>query len=79
VKDDKGDIILLFISILIRWMNHFPQQLNVYGVNDVGQTEIHTAEKLGSEPSALETEIAIEVWKDMNHEALIKLQQNRSS
>jgi hypothetical protein len=34
--------------------------LNVHGVNDVRQTEMHTAEPLGPEPSAFEVEIAIE-------------------
>jgi hypothetical protein len=29
-------------SILARWRNHFSQLLNVNGVNDVKQTEIHT-------------------------------------
>ena len=46
VKDDKGDLLLFLLSTLNRWMNHFLQQLNVYGVNDFGQSEIHTAEKL---------------------------------
>ena len=44
-------------SILARWRNHFSQLLNVHGVSDVGQTEIHTA---GPEPSAFEFELAIE-------------------
>jgi len=34
--------------------------LNVHGVNDVRQTEIHTAEPLVPEPSASEVELAIE-------------------
>jgi hypothetical protein len=33
--------------------------LNVYGFSDVRQAEIHTAEPLVPEPSALETELAI--------------------
>jgi hypothetical protein len=37
--------------------------LNVCGVNDVGQTEIHTAEPLVLEPSAFEFEMAIEKLK----------------
>jgi hypothetical protein len=37
--------------------------LNVYGVNDVRQTEIHTAEPLVSEPSTFEFELAIEKLK----------------
>jgi hypothetical protein len=46
--------------ILARWRNHFSQLLNVYGVNDVRKTEIHTAEPLVPEPSAFEFEMAIE-------------------
>jgi len=42
--------------------------LNVHGVNEVRQTEIHTAEPLVTEPSAFEFEMAIE-----------KLQRHKSS
>jgi hypothetical protein len=37
--------------------------LNVHGVNDVRQTEIHTAEPLVPEPSDSEVEMAIEKLK----------------
>jgi len=37
--------------------------LNVHGVNDVRQTEIHTAEPLVPQQSAFETESAIEKLK----------------
>jgi len=37
--------------------------LNTRGVNGVWQREIHTAEKLVSEPSTLEVELAIEKLK----------------
>jgi len=47
-------------SILASWRNHFCQLLNVHGVNDVGHTEIHTAEPLVPEPSTAEYEMAIE-------------------
>ena len=50
-------------SILTRWMNHFSQLLNVRGVNDVRQTEVHTAEPLVPEPSAFEFQLAIEKLK----------------
>jgi sorting nexin-29 len=50
-------------GILARWRNHFFQQLNVHGVNDVRQTEIHTAEPLVPEPSDSDVEIAIEKLK----------------
>jgi len=33
-------------NILLWWQNHFSQLLTVQGVNDVRQTEIHTAEPL---------------------------------
>jgi hypothetical protein len=50
-------------SILARWRNHFSQLLNIHGVNDVRQTEVHTAEPLVPEPSAFEVEMAIEMLK----------------
>jgi len=54
VKDGKGDLIAGSHSILARWMNYSSQILNVHGVNDVRQTEIHTAEPLVPELSASE-------------------------
>jgi hypothetical protein len=60
VKDDKGDLLLFLLSILNRWLNHFAQHLNVYVVNDFGQTEIHTAEKTGTR--ILEAETANDIW-----------------
>ena len=59
VKDEKGDLVAEFHSILARWKNHFSPLLNIYGVNDVRQTEIHTAEPLVLEPSAFEVELSI--------------------
>jgi len=63
VKDDNGDLVADSQSILARWKNYFSQLLNVYEVNDVRQTEIHTAEPLVPEPSASEFELAIEKLK----------------
>jgi hypothetical protein len=60
VKDEKGDLVADSHSILARWRNHFFQLLNVRGVNDIRQTEIHTAEPLVLEPSDSEVEMAIE-------------------
>jgi len=37
--------------------------LNVFGVNDVRQTEIHTSELLVPEPNAFEIEMVIEEIK----------------
>jgi hypothetical protein len=39
-------------SIFARWRNYFSQLLNVHGVNDVRQREIHTAEPRVPETSA---------------------------
>jgi hypothetical protein len=60
VKDEKGDLIADSHSIMVRLRNYFSQILNVHGVSDVRQAEIHTAEPLVPEPSALEFELAIE-------------------
>jgi len=48
---------------MARWRNHFSQLLNLHGVNDVRQTEIHTAEPLVAETSVFEFELAIEKLK----------------
>jgi hypothetical protein len=58
--DEKGDLFTNSHRILARWRNHFSQLLDVRGVNDVRQTEIHTAEPLVPQPSVFEDELAIE-------------------
>jgi len=63
VKDDKGDLVADCHSILARWRNYFSQILNLHGVDDVRQAEIHTAEPLVPEPSASDVELAIEKLK----------------
>ena len=52
-----------FHSILAGWRNHFYQLLNIHGINDVRQTEIHTAKPLIPAPSAFKIEMAIEKLK----------------
>jgi len=63
VKDEKGELVTDSHSNWARWRNHLSQLLNVCGVNDVRQTETHTAEPLVSEPSAFEVELATEKLK----------------
>jgi hypothetical protein len=53
--------------IIARWRNYFSQLLNVHGVNDGGQVEIHTLEPLVAEPNAFEVELAMEKLK--NHKS----------
>jgi hypothetical protein len=72
VKDEKGDLVADSHSIMARWRNYFSQMLNVHGVSDVRQTEIHTAEPLVPERSVLEVELAIEKLKVTNHQVFIK-------
>jgi hypothetical protein len=54
VKDEKGDLVADCHSISARWRNHFSQLLNVNEVNDVRQTEIHSAEPIVFGPSEAE-------------------------
>jgi hypothetical protein len=76
VKDEKGDLVADSHSIMARWRNYFSQIFNVHGVSDVKQAEIHTAEPLVPEPSALEVKLAIEKLNITNHQVLIKYLQN---
>jgi hypothetical protein len=46
-----------------RWRIYFSHILSVIGVNDVRQTEIHSAEPLLPEPSAFEVDITMEKLK----------------
>jgi hypothetical protein len=52
VRDEMGDLVTDFHIILGRWGNRFSQLLNLYGVSDVRQREIQTAESPVSDPSA---------------------------
>jgi len=63
IIDEKGDMVTDFHSVLARWRNHFSQLLNIHGINDARQTEIHTAKPLVPEPSAVKFEMAIEKLK----------------
>jgi len=63
---EKGVLFADSHGILARWRNHLSQLLNVHGVNDVRQAEIHTAEPLLPEPSAFEFELPIEKLQSHN-------------
>jgi hypothetical protein len=76
VQDEKGDFVADSHSVLARWRNYFSQLLIVHGVNDVRQTEIHTAEPLAPEPSASEFELATEKLKSLKSPGIIKYQRN---
>jgi hypothetical protein len=60
------DNIKMDVKEIVFWIGGriiFSQLLNVHGVNDVRQTEIHTAKPLVPEPSSSEADIAIEKLK----------------
>jgi hypothetical protein len=49
--------------IMSRWRIYFSHLLNVCGVNDVRETEIHSAEPLLSEPNVFEVGMTMEKLK----------------
>jgi hypothetical protein len=55
-----GDMVTDTHRIFAMYRKHFSQLLNLRGVNDVKQAEIHIAEPLVPEPSAFEVEMATE-------------------
>jgi hypothetical protein len=50
VNDENVDLVADSHSIMAGWRNYFPEILNLHGVIDVKQTEIHTAAPLVPEP-----------------------------
>ena len=76
VKDEKGDFVADSHSILARGRKHFSQLLNIHGVNDVRQAELHTAGPPVTEPSTFEVKFTIEELNVTNHQVLIKSQRN---
>jgi len=58
-QDEKCDLVTDCHSILVRWRNHLFQLINARGINDVRQTEIHTAVPVVPEPSAFDVEMVI--------------------
>jgi hypothetical protein len=76
IKDENGNLIADPQTVLNRWKHFFNQVLNVYGVHDVRQMDIHTAELLVPEPSLVEVEIAIGKLKSINPRVLIRFRPN---
>jgi hypothetical protein len=61
VKDGDDSLLVGSDNILNRWKNYFSRVLNVHGVNDVRQAEIHTDESLVPELCSFKVEIVIEI------------------
>jgi hypothetical protein len=59
IKYENGNLLADPQNVLNRWKNFFNQVLNVHGVHNVRQMDIHMAEPLVPEPSLVEVEIGI--------------------
>jgi hypothetical protein len=59
IKDENGNLLVDSQNVLNRWKNFFNQVLNVHGVHDVRQMDIHTAELLVPDPALVKVEIVI--------------------
>jgi hypothetical protein len=63
VKVGEVDLFADSLSIVARWRNSFYQILNVHGVSDIRQAEIHTAGLLVPATSVTEVELVTEKLK----------------
>jgi hypothetical protein len=59
IKDANGNLLTDLQSVLNRWKKFFNLVLNVHGVHDVRQMDIHTAEQLVPEISLIKVENVI--------------------
>jgi hypothetical protein len=59
IKDENGNLLADPQNVLNGWKNLFNQVLNVHGVHDVRQMDVHMTEPLVPEPSLVKVEIAI--------------------
>jgi hypothetical protein len=76
VKDERGELFADCHSILDRWRNYFSQLLNVNGVSEVRQAEIHTAKPAMLEPSVYRMRWLLKRLKGTNHQVLITFHHN---
>jgi hypothetical protein len=60
MKDENGDLLADFHSILNNCKNYFSQVLNVHVFSEVRQIDIHTAEPIAPNPNPFDAEIAVD-------------------
>ena len=63
VKEEMGGLFTDCHGSVTRWSNRFSQPLDVLGVNDFRNTEVHTTEPIGTELIAFGFEMATEKLK----------------
>jgi hypothetical protein len=73
LRDGNGDLLADSCNILNSLKNYFCQLLNVYRINDVRQTQMHTTEPLVPDRSSFEDEIAIDMLKIYKTRGIDKL------
>jgi hypothetical protein len=71
VTDENGDLFADSHNMLNRWKNCFSQLLNVYGVIDVKQIQVHMAELLVPDLNSFGVEFAVAKFKGINHQLVI--------
>jgi hypothetical protein len=76
VKDENGDLLANSHNILNRRKNYCSQLLNVHGVGDVRQIEIHRAEPLVSYLGPFGGKIGIATLKSINRQVVMTFRQN---
>jgi len=76
IKGENGNLLADPHSLLNKRKNFFNQVLNVHGVHDVRQVDIHTAEPLVPEPSLVKVKVAIGKLKVINPQVLIRFRPN---
>jgi hypothetical protein len=57
MKDEDDNMLADLQSVFNRWKNFFSQVLKVYGVHNIRQKDIQTAEPLVPEPGLVEVEV----------------------
>jgi hypothetical protein len=63
-------------NVLNRWKDFFNQVLNIHGVYDVRQMDIHTTEPLVPGPSLVDLKLLLESLKDINPQVLMIFRLN---
>jgi hypothetical protein len=66
VKDENFDMLADSFNVLSRWKNYSTQLLNMHNISDVGQIEVHIAEKLIRDCSPPVITIAVSKYKKHN-------------
>jgi hypothetical protein len=59
IQDENGNLLADAQNVLNRRKNFFNEVLNIHGVHDISQMDVHIAESLVPEPCLVEVKIAI--------------------